>query len=126
MYDYLIRFDSQKELDKAYPRPEENPASWMIGDLTVVPVKVLMYVKELDHKDEEGNFVRGYAPAPGYWLGAASTNKLEELPENTVIELERPTSATPWRDCVRRTTLTDIAPVYAVDPTFAGSSYVFD
>lgn len=116
MRDYLIRFATEAERDAAFPRPEGNPASWMVGPLTVVPVTVWMVAPT-----EEGRIA-----APGFWIGAASTEPLAERHPATAVEMERPDVSTPWRDCIRWSAVAEIAPVQSVDPTFAGSDYIFD
>jgi len=126
MRDYLLRFDTDAERAAAYPQPEGNPVCWMIDAVTVMPVIVWMADPASDTVDDEGRAIRGRVAATGYWLGIAATNQMADRHPATIVEMERPDVTTPWRDCIRWSALAEMPPVISVDPTFAGSGYVFD
>jgi hypothetical protein len=126
MYDYLLRFDTDSDRAAAYPQPEGNPVCWMIDALTVIPVTVWMADPASDTVDEEGRAIRGRVAATGYWLGIATTGQMTDRHPATIVEMARPNSPTPWVDCILFSAFAEMPPVISVDPTFAGSAYVFD
>lgn len=126
MRDYLLRFDTAADRDAAFPVPEGNPPAWNVGLTSVTHCTVWLRAPHLDTTDEDGRPVLGRIAAPGFWIGLASAEPLDDRHPATIVEMERPAERTFWRDCIRWAATAEFAPVHSVEPIFAGSGYQFD